>query len=201
MIDGIDLATYNSNVTAYSNALKLTIASCMQGVSTGNIINLVVTSATANVDVGAGGRVQLLVRRFVGALDTSGSAINAAYEVNVRDPALSYSTLSTELTSAVTSGAFTTNLHAYATTTGATGFATATSNSVATTDLQGSDDGDNDNNGGGLTAGEIVCIAFGVAAFVGLVAFFLYRYLFPAKVPMATSSTAEVDMSQVSRSV
>ena len=163
MINGVDLNTYNSNVTSYSNTLKMSIASCMSDVSPSNIINLVVTDVASSS----------IMQRMGASLLASSGSINTVYDVSVRDPSLSYNSLSSQLSTAVSDGTFTSNLQTYSTSTGATGFATASSTSVTTADLLDDDGGSDDKS---LSAGAIAGIAIGCAAFMALLGAAVYYY-------------------------
>lgn len=124
----------------------------MTGVSSSNIINLVVTGISSS-GVGATSAQRALA---------SSAQISASYQVSVRDATLSYGSLSQQLTSAVQSGQFDTYLAAYGQQTGATGFVGATSTSVTTEDLE--DTGNDDKKG--FSAGEIAGIVIGSLAVV-----------------------------------
>lgn len=157
----------------------------MSDVSPSNIINLVVTAATASI------------AQRAGAAPYAGGSIKATYDISVRDPSLSYTSLSSQLSTAVSDGEFTTNLQSFSTSTGATGFATASSTSVTTTDLL-----DDDNSGGGdnnsLSTGAIAGIVIGCAAFVIVIAVSMY-YFFSHRATASTNNAgvAEVNLSEV----
>jgi hypothetical protein len=170
VINGISIDTYNSNKTLYGNTLALSIAACMEGVEAANIINLVATGASSSASVaalrggGAGTRVL-----------ASSSAISTSYDVSVRNAALSYDSLSQQLTTAVTTGMFNTYLATYSTTTGASGYEGATSDEVATANLQGGDNDSKKKVAGGVIAGIVLgCLAVILLIAVGL--YFSFRH-------------------------
>lgn len=136
----------------------------MTGVSSSNVINLVVSSASSSSSIA-------LLR----AAATTSSSISASYQVSVQDSALSYSSLSSQLASAVQSGLFDSYLHTNALESGAVGFANATSSSVSTENLEDSGSGGDKK----LSNGVITGIALACAAFVLLVGVAGYFYLRP----------------------
>ena len=95
--------------------------------------------------------------------------------MSVQDSALSYSSLSSQLASAVQSGLFDSYLHTNALESGAVGFANATSSSVSTENLEDSGSGGDKK----LSNGVITGIALACAAFVLLVGVAGYFYLRP----------------------
>lgn len=160
MINGIDLATFNSAYDTYAAALKLSIAACMSNVAESNIVNLVVT-APANSKV----------RGQVASLAAS-SSISTSYQVSVHDPSQTYSSLSSQLSNAVSGGTFTVLLQSYGTSTGATGFQQASSDSVSTSDLVGSSGNDDDSLSGGAIAGIVIGVLVGVLLLAGIIYYF-----------------------------
>lgn len=190
VITGIDLATYNSNVTAYSLTLRQSIAACMAGVSSANIINLVVTEgASSSVHHQSNQKAVL----------SSTSQIHTAYDVSVRDASLSYSSLSSQLSTAVESGQFDTYLTDFAQQTGAVGFVDATSTTVTTEDLEPSDDDDDKKTG--FTSGEIAGVVVGslaVLLILGTLSYFVGQHrkgrrMMSTAAPPPTSNVGVVD--------
>jgi hypothetical protein len=183
VIKGISLTTFNSNTTLYANTLVMSIAACMDGVAPSNIIKLMAASSVSSVSVG---------RLTVSA---TGDAISTSYEVSVHNAALSYSSLSSQLSAAVTSGAFDDYVGLYSAQTGATGLQGTTSSSVDTEDLAPSDD---DNGGGkkGLSSAEIAGIVLGAVAgllalCVGVWLCLRWRNTSQAAAPQRTSRTTD----------
>lgn len=138
------------------------IAKCMTGVKGQDITQLVVTDTTASVSQ--------KLRSSLGHRDNVlSSSITTSYVVTSTDSAQSYDGLSTQLQDAVSVGSFDTYLHNAAAASGATGFASATSSSVTTTDdLDSGSDGKK-----GLSAGAIAGIVIGVVTLLCAAAFFL----------------------------
>jgi hypothetical protein len=99
----------------------------------------------------------------------SSSAISTSYDVSVRNAALTYDSLSQQLTTAVTTGQFDTYLADTSATTGATGFDGATSDQVTTENLQGGDDSKKK-----MPGGVIAGIVLGTLAVILLIALGLY---------------------------
>lgn len=149
----------------YANTLALSIAACMEGVEAGNIINLVATGTSSSA-TGAALRGGDAGARVL----ASSSAISTSYDVSVRNAALSYDSLSQQLTTAVTTGAFDTYLSTYSATTGASGYDGATSDEVTTENLQGGDNDSKKKVPGGVIAG----IVLGTLAVILLIAVGLY---------------------------
>lgn len=164
MINGLDLSTFNSDYATYSSALKLSIAACMNNVVESNIINLVVT-ANSNRVRGQG---------VAASPFASTASIGASYQVNVHNAAESYSSLSSQLAAAVADGTFTAILQSYGDSMGATGFQSASSNSVTTADLEAPSSGSS--NKDSLSAGAIAGIVIGVVAGVVLIGFLVYYF-------------------------
>lgn len=171
MITGIDLATYNSNHTLYSYTLRESIAACMNAVQPNNIIDLVVTATVSSRTTSALSTTSL---RASASTAATAPAINAAYEVSIHNPTVTYEGLSQQLTTSVSIGTFTTILRSFAQENGATGFSAAASTSVATQDLL-ADDTDGGSKKKGLGAGPIAGIVLGGVALLGLLYWYKVR--------------------------
>jgi CheY-specific phosphatase CheX len=113
---------FNVDISKYTATLKQVIAACMDGVEPEEIINMVISSVTASGERVTGQR----------ALQEGGDSINVSYEVQTNGEDMSYSSLSEQLTTAVTSGEFDTIMGQTATENGATGLDEATSDTVTT---------------------------------------------------------------------
>jgi len=135
----------------------------MNGVQPNNVVDLVVT-AVPSAQTAA-------LPRLRAVLATS-AAISTTYEVSVYGSTLSYEILSQQLTDSVNIGTFTSILHSFALENGAMGFATASSNSVSTQDLQATG---GDDTKKGLNAGEIAGIVVGSVALIALMLFCKHR--------------------------
>lgn len=172
MITGIDLATYNSNHTLYSYTLRESIAACMNAVQPNNIIDLVVTATVSSRTASTASSASSL--RTSASAAAASPAINAAYEVSIHNPTVTYEGLSQQLTTSVSIGTFTTILRSFAQENGATGFSAAASTSVATQDLL-ADDTDGGSKKKGLGAGPIAGIVLGSVALLGLLYWYKVR--------------------------
>lgn len=135
---------------------------CMTGVSATDIIALSVTGSSSNAVVKS--------RRLA-----SSSYITATYTVSVNTGTQSYDALTGQLQSAISKGQFNGYLQSMSAQTGATGFASATSDSVSTNNDLASDDSDDDS----LSDGAIAGIVIGAVAFVALVAVGLWFFCRP----------------------
>ena len=171
VISGISINTYNSDVSLYADTLKMSIAACMTGVSSANVVNLIVTGVSSS---SSSGNFHILsLRRHSDAFTPlASSQINAAYDISVTNSAGTYSSLSSELQSAVADGNFNDYLNTYSTQTGATGFQGATSSSVETTDID--DDSDNKKLTPGVIAGIVIGI-IAVCLLIGAGAYYFFR--------------------------
>ena len=128
MINGISLSTYSSNVL-YQATLLQSIASCMTGISTNDITQLVVTTTTTSVSSNQ--------RLLLGTLASTNN-INANYVVNTNSPSVTYTSLSNQLSAAVAGGTFDDYLTNNAKLNGATGFVNCTSAAVTTQQISSS---------------------------------------------------------------
>jgi hypothetical protein len=160
----------------------MSIAACMDGVAPSNVINLMAASSVSSVSVG---------RLTVSA---TGDAISTSYEVSVHNAALSYSSLSSQLSAAVTSGAFDDYVGLYSAQTGAAGLQGTTSDSVDTEDLAPSDDDNGSDKG--LSSAEIAGIVLGAVAgllalCVGVWLCLRWRNTTQAAAPQRTSRTTD----------
>lgn len=178
IIDGLSVTEYNSAKTANDEAVKSAAASCMSGVSKDLIdVSSVAAATTASLTAH---------RRMLMGVQAASDAVNVTYIVNYgvlsgQDGEASYNTYSAALSNAVSSGAFTTALHAAATSAGAVHLTSASSSSVhtsgytTTSSVGGSSAGSHSNSsssGGhqsGSSVGMIVGIVVGVVAFVVIV--------------------------------
>lgn len=163
MINGIDAATYNSDVSLYSGTLAKSIAMCMDGMLSSNVVDLTVQDVTTS-------RVPQL-RSFSEHDAALTSAISTTYTVVTSESSFTYDELSSELKSSVAAGDFDTYLHENAAASGATGFSSATSTSVTTTNLQS---GSSDN--GGLSGGAIAGIVIACVVLLSACAYFVHRW-------------------------
>ena len=149
IIYGIDAATFSAN-TANAEVLLQTIAGTMAGVAPADITDLTVTGSSRRLS--APGR------------SLASSMVTAAYTVSTTS-VYSAAQLQAELTTAVTSGAFTTDLNDNAAAAGSNDMAGTSSNGFET------DSGKKK----GLSDGAVVGIVIGVIAFVILmIALMLY---------------------------
>lgn len=164
IIIGVDPSTYNSNQALFSNTLKTSIAMCMEGVDSRDILNLVITATSGNVAHTAAVDVAQSLRNKISTLTSS--SMNAAYQVSVVNPALSFDSLSAELTNAVTSGQFTTYLQNISAQTGATALQSASCSFVTTTNLIVTTSNPKSNSNVDL----IVSIVVGFVAFIVIIA-------------------------------
>lgn len=147
--------------------LRESIAACMNAVQANNIIDLVVTATTSS-------RAASFSLRSGVSADAATPAINAAYEVSIHNPTVTYESLSQQLITSVSIGTFTTILQSFAQESGAMGFATAQSTSVNTQDLLSSDD-DGGSKKKGLGAGPIAGIVIGGVALLALLYWYKVR--------------------------
>eukprot|EP01034_Spumella_vulgaris_P021434 gene21434-27465_t len=189
---GINITTFNSQLTANTNALLSSIAQCMTGVGPSNIQGLVVSAGARRLTEKLNLRVV-----SVRVLATSSGSVVASYVVATNAAGASYSDLSTQLSTNVANGQFnsylTTATVAYG---GSPALATSTSDSVATTNLV-SGGSNNDNS---LSTGATVGIAVGCAGFVvlifGLAYFFMYKKSSSSDgAPLAKSSASSSSSS------
>ena len=179
-IDGISESTYNSQVTEYTATLKQSIAESMIGVLAENVINLVVISApnsAAKFSAFSSHKLRT----------TATSAIYATYTVSV-PTTMTYSDLTSQLDAAVTSGQFTTQLQHNAGVFGATGFATASSSSVAITAVPS----DSSSSSSDLSTGAIIGIAVGGFCGLLIIGFVVYYLIFLNSVPLAKQPNLEL---------
>jgi hypothetical protein len=171
VINGISVSTFSSNVTLYTNTLTTAIAECMDGVTSGDIINLVVASASresghdGTATATAAAARNILSPLFRGTSLLAQPKISAAYTVQTNSAGLTYSSMSQQLKDAVSGGQFNTYLSDASAQTGATGLLSATSDSVTTVAVTSTDDDDGDDSGGGgskgLGGGAIAGIVLG----------------------------------------
>jgi hypothetical protein len=158
-INGISLSTYNSDVDLYSKTLAQAVAATMINVPYTDIINMVAADVPA-----ASATLRLRV------MDSS--AIQFSYTVSTTTT-LSQTDLETQLTTSVDNGNFNTLMQSYATTNGATGLTTATSDSVTVTPYNSGGGGDNGLSDGALAGIVIGCIA-GAFILIGAVYYFVF---------------------------
>ncbi len=156
MVNGLSISQYTSDLSDNQQALSVTIAECMDGVSPENIINLVAVGATPSVVAS-----QLRAERRV---LSSSDAISISYQVQTNEPGLSYSTLSSQLSSAVSLGTFTQLLQSNAGFYGAGDMSSATSTSVAT--VNESPSSGSSSGSGGLSGGAIAGIVIALLAVI-----------------------------------
>eukprot|EP01033_Poteriospumella_lacustris_P012048 gene12048-8604_t len=154
VISGLNATLFQTSAN-YSLALTNAIASCMVGVSASDIRNLVVVPY-------AGSRRVLRV----GALAAAASL--ATYEIYVASPTAetSAASLSAQLETSLSTGAFDTALNTFATVYSAPGLEGCTSSSATIVNVSGSSDGNSDK----LSAGAIAGIVIGCVAGVVLIA-------------------------------
>jgi len=145
----------------------------MNAVQANNIIDLVVTATTSSRTASFSLRTSATATSSVSA-NAATPAINAAYEVSIHNPTVTYDSLSQQLITSVSIGTFTTILQSFAQENGAIGFASASSTSVSTQDLLSSDD-DGGSKKNGLGAGPIAGIVIGGVAFLALLYWYKVR--------------------------
>jgi len=128
----------------------------MDGVESTNIINLAVASSSSRTSR------RLRDHALVSLL---GDSVAVNYEVSVRDASESYSSLSSQLATAVADGTFSTALRTQAGVTGAVGLQGAFSNSASTSNLlvtEPSGGGGSGGSGGSLDGGAVAGIVLAV---------------------------------------
>lgn len=160
---GISASTFNANPNN-TLALQSSIAACMSGVTSSNVLNLVVTDSTST----NAAHHMMLRLSSVAVSDVTSTASYSIYVANA-DSATSYSTLSNQLQTAVSQGTFNTLLQAYATQYGATSLSFVTSNSVATENLVPSDSGSDDGLSDGAIAGIVIGSVVGASLLFAVV--------------------------------
>jgi hypothetical protein len=131
---GISYATYQANSSVCDQALKAAIAVTMDGVTSDNIVSLVVSQRP---------------------IDASRGSISSSYTVSVNLAGASYSSLSTQLSGAVTSGQFSRYLGGYAEQYGAVGLVGASSVWILSKDDTESSS-ESDGSGSGRLSGDAV---------------------------------------------
>lgn len=158
-----------SDEPTYATTLISSIAMCMTGVSGNDIKSLTVVAGPSSVS-SSNNALTTVFKRLYAQLTSTSSSISATYIVTVTTGTQSYESLSGQLKSAVSTGLFTSYLHSMTTQTGATGFASASSSSVETSNnLDSSDDNSDSSSGSGLSGGAIAGIVIGCVAFVVMV--------------------------------
>jgi hypothetical protein len=132
----------------------------MSGVEAGDITNIVVTAPTNR-------------RLSTTASDVTTDAVVCSYVVRSTDPTQSYTTLSSQLSNAVSTGVFTNNLNSIAADSGATALVGCSSTSVSSQPIETSSSSSSSNK---LSAGAVVGIVFGVLIGIGLFVSVMYYY-------------------------
>eukprot|EP01034_Spumella_vulgaris_P039106 gene39106-48298_t len=167
IISGISFETYLTNTSNYDRTIATSIAATMTGVTSQNVVNLVVTEYIANVNSNT--RSRLL---------TNSTQLSTAYVVSVSTEQVSgatYISLSNQLNQAVTLGVFNAYLTEYAVEFEATGLYGATSSSVVTTnDVVVNDDTGGGSGSSALSTGVIVGL-LALFALVGIYYFVCLR--------------------------
>jgi hypothetical protein len=195
VINGIDSNTYYSSTT-YQTSLQQSIAACMVGVNSTNVYDIVVSdiASSSSVMIAKGktsqvSKIHVMVELLPSKSTTASStaSVNAAYKVSVLQTSstFSYSSLSSQLSTAVSSGQFDTYLASYSSENDAVGFSGCTSTSVTTTNTspnqptysptKAPSDDDSSSNGlsDGAIAGIVIGTIVGVALIFGVVYYFL----------------------------
>lgn len=132
----------------------------MSGVEASDITNIVVTSPTNR-------------RLSATASDVTSDAVVCSYVVRSTDPTQSYTTLSSQLSNAVSSGLFTNNLNTIAADSGATALVGCSSTSVSSQPIDTSSSSSSSNK---LSVGAVAGIVIGVVIGIGLFVSVMYYY-------------------------
>ncbi len=175
-ISGISFDTYNDNPSLYESVLKQTIADCLNGINPDDITNLVVTEASSSRRLVAKSLSMMVPLQLRG--ESTGvhhqhrrhlqaDAIRTRYVIRSSNSTLTYETLSTQLASAVSTGAFDTILSENAEDAGASELVGCQSSEVSTAPIHRSSDGRSSD--GGLSGGAIAGIVIGCLVGVGLI--------------------------------
>lgn len=146
----------------------------MNAVQANNIIDLVVTATTSSSRTTSFSLRTSVDASSSATADAATPAINAAYEVSIHNPTVTYESLSQQLVTSVSIGTFTTILRSFAQENGAIGFSSAASTSVSTQDMLSSDD-DGGSKKKGLGAGPIAGIVIGGVALLALLYWYKVR--------------------------
>jgi hypothetical protein len=152
-----------SNQSAYSLTLKNSIARCMTGITASNIIDLVVSSSSR--------RLTLTL-----SSSSSSSSLLTSYTVSTTETGVTYSSLSSQLSTNIENGEFDGFLNYYATVYNTPGFVNATSSTVTTVNDLAAPPSSNDATG--LNDGEIAGIVIGVTAAVALCCALSYYFIY-----------------------
>lgn len=172
MINGISITTYNSDPALYGSVIIESIADCMTGISANNITGVVILPASRRLS-------SAIVKQ-----DTSSNAIAVSYVVQSTNPTLSYTSVSTQLSAAVSGGTFNSILNANAMAVNAVALEGCTSSSVTTQSLAPADDNDDNSS---LSTGAIAGIVVGGLVGLGLILALIAYCLFSGKKNAAAS--------------
>ena len=115
VISGTSIEEFNSDRINYTLVFKESVAGCMEGVEVENITSFNVSSTTATTTATTATSPYRALRsdRLLRLLQTTESLL-INYVVEVAIAGLTYDTLSSEITTAVTDGVFDSLLHEYA---------------------------------------------------------------------------------------
>eukprot|EP01034_Spumella_vulgaris_P022773 gene22773-28935_t len=177
VITGISYTTYLTNSSNYERTIKAAVAQTMTGVTPQNIIDFVVAAASS--------------RRLTSGVNAS---ISTSYTVSVNEQGQDFTSLSTQLQSAISSGLFNSYLGAYAAQYNAIALEGTTSSLTSVSnDISSSDSSDEDETiGGGAIAGIVIGVLIVLALF-GAVA---HHFLNEKKTAAPPHATAITDSTQ-----
>jgi hypothetical protein len=177
IISGITYDTYMANQDANNQVLLSSIAACMTGITTDDISQLTVTAASRRLRklMNDASVTIVSVSWMSGLTATTSDSISASYVVATSNPSLSYSTLSSQLATAVSNGTFAGYLTYYGTqVSGGSDLVGCTSSPVSTSNVIT----DNDDNSGsnGVNVGLAVGLSIGLFAFCVCASFAAYYF-------------------------
>lgn len=173
MVQGVSYLDYVNNRFDFENVLKMSIADSMEGITTNDIYNLVVTAGVTTAvavrdsqSVAHSHAVADFVARNLRSNPrplATGDTINLAYTVQVMFNGLTYIDLSTQLINAVEGGAFNDHLHTHAVAQEVPVLVTAFSSAVTTEQVSTVDT----NSDGGNSDGKSSTLPIIIGAVVG----------------------------------